>query len=143
MYNNDRKFLSGCVILVDGFPVKAFTKQQMLVALSSAEAELIALTEGAKEAIPVPVLCATLHSGGPHTGAGGACKLPFPRLPPSFSPLDGLSCPSSCLKLDAGNRSFPRKIFSKICSQQLAESSRLFQACYGSKTTGKPKLSYT
>ena len=49
--NNDRKSLSGCVILVDGFPVKGFTRQQTSVALSSAEAELIALTEGAKETV--------------------------------------------------------------------------------------------
>ena len=49
--NNDRKSLSGCVILVDGYPVKGFTRQQTSVALSSAEAELIALTEGAKEAV--------------------------------------------------------------------------------------------
>ena len=33
--------------MVDGFPVKGFTRQQTSVALSSAEAELIALTEGA------------------------------------------------------------------------------------------------
>ena len=49
--NNDRESLSGCVILVDGFPVKGFARQQTSVALSSAEAELIALTEGAKEAV--------------------------------------------------------------------------------------------
>ena len=39
------------VILVDGFPVKGFTRQQTSVALSSAEAELIALTEGATETV--------------------------------------------------------------------------------------------
>ena len=54
--NNDRKSLSRCVILVDGLPVKAFARQQTLVALSSAEAELIALTEGAKEAVGLVAL---------------------------------------------------------------------------------------
>ena len=49
--NNHRKSLLGCVIFVDHFPVKAFTRQQTSVALSSAEAELMALTEGAKEAV--------------------------------------------------------------------------------------------
>ena len=51
--NNDRRSLSGCVILVDGFPIKAFTRQQSSVAMSSAEAELVAITEGAKEAVGV------------------------------------------------------------------------------------------
>ncbi|OLQ08129.1 Retrovirus-related Pol polyprotein from transposon TNT 1-94 [Symbiodinium microadriaticum] len=47
--------LSGCVILVDGFPIKAFTRQQSSVAMtmSSAEAELVAITEGAKEGVGV------------------------------------------------------------------------------------------
>ena len=51
--NGDRRSLSGCVILVDGFPIKAFTRQQSSVAMSSAEAELVAITEGAKEAVGV------------------------------------------------------------------------------------------
>ena len=51
--NNDRRSLSGCVILVDGFPIKAFTRQQSSVAMRSAEAELVAITEGAKEAVGV------------------------------------------------------------------------------------------
>ena len=51
--NNDRRSLSGCVILVDVFPIKAFTRQQSSVAMSSAEAEPVAITEGAKEAVGV------------------------------------------------------------------------------------------
>ena len=54
--NNDRRSLSGCVILVDGFPIKAFTRTQTSVAMSSAEAELVAITEGAKEAVGVVAL---------------------------------------------------------------------------------------
>ena len=61
--NNDRKSLSGCVILVDRFPIKAFTRQQSSVAMSSAEAELIAITEGAKEAVGVVAL--VQHIYGP------------------------------------------------------------------------------
>ena len=61
--NNDRKSLSGCVILVDRFPTKAFTRQQSSVAMSSAEAELIAITEGAKEAVGVVAL--VQHIYGP------------------------------------------------------------------------------
>ena len=62
--NNDRKSLSGCVILVDRFPIKAFTRQQSSVAMSSAEAELIAITEGAKEA--VGVVAFVQHIYGPY-----------------------------------------------------------------------------
>ena len=54
--NNDRRSLSGCVIPVDGVPVKAFTRTQGSVAMSSAEAELVAITEGAKEAVGVVAL---------------------------------------------------------------------------------------
>ena len=61
--NNDRKSLSGCVILVDRFPIKAFTRQQSSVAMSSAEAELIAITESAKEAVGVVAL--VQHIYGP------------------------------------------------------------------------------
>ena len=54
--NNDRRSLSGRVIPVDGFPVKAFTRTQGSVAMSNAEAELVAITEGAKEAVGVVAL---------------------------------------------------------------------------------------
>ena len=64
--NNGRRSLSGCVIFVDRAPVKAFTRQQVSVALSSAEAELFAIVEGAKEAIGLAQL--VRHVYGLNTG---------------------------------------------------------------------------
>ena len=48
--NNDRRSPSGCVILVDGFPITSIHPSAVM---SSAEAELVAITEGAKEAAGV------------------------------------------------------------------------------------------
>ena len=48
--NNSRRSPSGCVILVDGFPIKSIHPSAVM---SSAEAELVAITEGAKEAVGV------------------------------------------------------------------------------------------
>ena len=74
---NDRKFLSGCVILVDGFPVKGFTRQQTSVALSSAEAELIALAEGAKETVGLVALAQHVY------GSARTCQDPPAIFPDS------------------------------------------------------------
>ena len=49
--NNSRRSLSGGVLFVDGAPVKAYTRQQTSIALSSAEAELTAICEGMKEGL--------------------------------------------------------------------------------------------
>ena len=49
--NNSRRSLSGGVLFVDGAPVKAYTRQQTSIALSSGEAELTAICEGMKEGL--------------------------------------------------------------------------------------------
>ena len=54
--NNSRRSLSGCVIFVDNAVVQAYTRQQTSIALSSAEAELTAISEGMKECVGLAVL---------------------------------------------------------------------------------------
>ncbi|CAE7605206.1 unnamed protein product [Symbiodinium natans] len=54
--NNSRRSLSGGVLFLDGAPVKAYTRQQTSIALSSAEAELTAICEGMKEALGLCVM---------------------------------------------------------------------------------------
>ena len=54
--NHWRRSLSGCVIFVDGAVVKAYARQQTSIALSSAEAELTAISEGMRECIGLAVL---------------------------------------------------------------------------------------
>ena len=67
-----------------------------------------------------------LHRQGCQTSTGGACRLPFPRLSPW--PAQGFSFPCPLLGTDLfQDGSFPRSV-----------PFWLFQASYGSKTTGKP-----
>ena len=58
----DRKSISGGCIFLGPFCLKAWTRLQQAVALSSAESELYALVEGAKEALGVR--CAISHAFG-------------------------------------------------------------------------------
>ena len=51
--NVDRKSISGGCIMIGGFCLKAWSRLQQAVALSSAESELYGLVEGAKEALSI------------------------------------------------------------------------------------------
>ena len=51
--NVDRKSISGGCIMIGGFCLKAWSRLQQAVALSSAESELYGLVEGAKEALAI------------------------------------------------------------------------------------------
>ena len=57
--------VSGAIILWHGVMLKAISRKQSITALSSAEAELSALTEGCKESIYLSLLLETLLSGMP------------------------------------------------------------------------------
>ena len=65
--NNSRRSLSGGVLFIDGAPVKAYTRQQTSIALSSAEAELTAICEGMKEGLGLFALIQHVfgHAGTP------------------------------------------------------------------------------
>ena len=51
--NVERKSISGGCIMIGGFCLKAWSRLQQAVALSSAESELYGLVEGAKEALSI------------------------------------------------------------------------------------------
>ena len=62
--------VSGCILCWRGMMVKAFSRKQTITALSSAEAELSALTEAAKEGIYISLLLETFsHEFSTVTGA--------------------------------------------------------------------------
>ena len=62
--------VSGCILCWRGMMVKAFSRKQTITALSSAEAELSALTEAAKEGIYISLLLETFLQGHPSGEVG-------------------------------------------------------------------------
>ena len=62
--------VSGAIILWSGIMVKTFSRKQSVTALSSAEAELSALTEIAKESVYLSLLMETLLTGMPSGETG-------------------------------------------------------------------------
>ncbi|CAE7217587.1 unnamed protein product [Symbiodinium sp. CCMP2592] len=62
--------VSGAIVLWHGMMIKCFSRKQSVTALSSAEAELAALTEAAKEAVYLSLLLETLLQGLPAGDTG-------------------------------------------------------------------------
>ena len=62
--------VSGAIVLWHGMMIKCFSRKQSVTALSSAEAELAALTEAAKEAVYLSLLVETLLQGLPAGDTG-------------------------------------------------------------------------
>ena len=62
--------VSGCIVLWCGVMIKTFSRKQSATALSSAEAELSALTEAAKESVYLSLLMEALLSGLPKSDTG-------------------------------------------------------------------------
>jgi hypothetical protein len=54
---NTRKSISGLVIMLNSGPISWFSRLQKLCALSSAESEIIAVVDAAKESLHVKLLC--------------------------------------------------------------------------------------
>ncbi|KAI0999619.1 Retrovirus-related Pol polyprotein from transposon TNT 1-94 [Podosphaera aphanis] len=70
-----RRSVSGYVVMLDGGPVCWQSKQQKSVSTSTAEAEYVALSEAAKQAVWVNRLLGELHVGDAITNAGGSLIL--------------------------------------------------------------------
>lgn len=54
---NTRRSTSGMIIMMNGGPINWFSKVQKLCALSTAEAEIYAVTDSVKEALHIKLLC--------------------------------------------------------------------------------------